>query len=164
MSENTSKIAIFPGSFDPITEGHVEIAVRGLSLFDKVIVAVGVNSQKKYLFSLEDRMKMLQETFATYPNIEIAQYQELTVSFAQKKQAKFVLRGLRTPADMEYEQPIALLNQHLFPEIETVCLFSKPQYAHISSTIVREIIKYGGNTQGLVPQAVIRHIEAAKNA
>lgn len=159
MTTLPPKIALFPGSFDPITEGHVEIAVRGLSLFDKVIVAIGVNSQKKYLFSLEERIQMLEETFAVYPNIEIAQYQELTVSFAQKKQAKFILRGLRTPADMEYEQPIALLNNHLFPEIETVCLFSKPQYAHISSTIVREIIKYGGNTQGLVPQAVLNHIQ-----
>lgn len=159
MATNVLKIALFPGSFDPITEGHVEIAVRGLSIFDKVIVAVGINSQKKYLFSLEERIQMLQETFAEYPNIEITQYQELTVSFAEKKHAKFILRGLRTPADMEYEQPIALLNSHLSPEIETVCLFSKPQYAHISSTIVREIIKYGGNTQGLVPQAVLNILQ-----
>ncbi|MFN0202489.1 MAG: pantetheine-phosphate adenylyltransferase [Bacteroidia bacterium] len=152
------KIAIFAGSFDPITLGHTEIALRGLKVFDKIVVALGINSQKKYLFSLEQRLEMLQKTFENEPNIEIISYEELTVSLAKKMGANYILRGLRSAADLEYEQPIALINSHLAPEIETVCLLSNPHTGHISSTIVRELIKYGGNLEGLVPKAVMEVI------
>ena len=152
------KVALFPGSFDPITTGHVEIIERGLSIFDKIVVAIGVNANKKYMFSVEDRIAMLTKTFAHDPSIEIAQYQTLTVNFAKEKNISFILRGLRAPSDLEYEQPIAYVNQHLSPEIEIVCLLSKPETAHISSSVVREIIRYQGNLNKLVPPAVIEYI------
>lgn len=152
------KNALFPGSFDPITEGHVEIIERGLAIFDKIVVAIGINANKKYMFSLEDRMAMLSKTFEKEPRIEIAYYQSLTVDFAKERNISFILRGLRAPSDLEYEQPIAYVNQHLNPEIEIVCLLSKPETAHISSTVVREIIRYRGNLQKLVPPAVIEYI------
>lgn len=149
------RIALFPGSFDPITEGHVEIIERGLAIFDSIWVAVGTNSQKKYMFSTDERIQMLKSTFAHEPRIRVESYEELTVEFARKNNIPFILRGLRSPSDLEYEQPIAYINQHLNPNIETVCLLSKPETAHISSTIVREVIRYKGQLKGLVPQAVI---------
>lgn len=152
------KTALFPGSFDPITEGHVEIIERGLAIFDKIVVAIGINANKKYMFSLEDRMAMLTQTFEKEPRIEVAFYQSLTVDFAKERNISFILRGLRAPSDLEYEQPIAYVNQHLNPAIEVVCLLSKPETAHISSTVVREIIRYQGNLQKLVPQPVIEYI------
>ncbi len=152
------KVALFPGSFDPITEGHVEIIERGLSLFDKIIVAIGVNANKKYMFSLEDRMAMLSATFGKENRIEVDYYQSLTVEYAKTRNIPFILRGLRAPSDLEYEQPIAYVNQHLNPEVEIVCLLSKPETAHISSTVVREIIRYNGNLQKLVPMSVIEYI------
>lgn len=147
--------ALFAGSFDPITIGHLEIIHRGLALFDEIVVAIGVNSQKKYLFSLEERMEMLKQTFAGNVRVKVAYYDMLTVEFARQNNIRFLLRGLRNPTDFEYEQPIAFINQHLREEIEVVCLMSSPQTAHISSTIVREIIKYNGKLNGLVPQPVI---------
>jgi pantetheine-phosphate adenylyltransferase len=149
------RTALFPGSFDPITMGHVEIIERGLAIFDTIVVAVGVNSSKSYMFSVEERLQMLKDTFAHEPRIQVASFQELTVEFARKNNIPFILRGLRSPNDLAYEQPIAYVNQHLNPSIEIVCLLSKPETAHISSSIVREIIKYKGNVHSLVPQAVI---------
>lgn len=149
------RVALFPGSFDPITTGHVEIIERGLALFDKIVVAVGINSNKNYMFTAEERLQMLRDTFANEVRIEITSYQELTVEFARKNNIPFLLRGLRSPNDLAYEQPIAYVNQHLNPAIEVVCLLSKPETAHISSTIVREIIRYNGNIENLVPKAVI---------
>ncbi len=152
------RIALFPGSFDPITLGHVEIIERGLALFDKIVVAVGTNSQKKYMFSEAERLQMLQATFAHQPHIQVESYSELTVEFARKNNIPFILRGLRSPSDLEYEQPIAYINQHLNPNIEIVCLLSKPETGHISSTIVREVIRYKGSLAGLVPDAVIKQL------
>ncbi|MEZ4772252.1 MAG: pantetheine-phosphate adenylyltransferase [Bacteroidia bacterium] len=149
------KKAIFPGSFDPITIGHVEIIRRGCAIFDEVIVAIGVNSHKKYLFSLEDRMKMLEACFADSDQIIVTSYEGLTVDFAREQGAKFILRGLRSPQDLSYEQPIELINKHMAPEIENVHLLSSPDTAMISSTIVREVIKYKGHIDGLLPPEIV---------
>lgn len=138
-------IALFPGSFDPITIGHAVMAERALPLFDKIVIGVGTNSQKKYLFSLEERMAFIAATFEANPKIEILHYEELTVNFARRIGANFLLRGIRTSADFEFERSIAQLNHTLAPEIETVFFASLPQYSHISSTIVREVIINGGN-------------------
>lgn len=154
------KIAVFPGSFDPITSGHEEIVRRGIKLFDEVIVAIGINSAKKYLFSLEERLEMLRLTFGDEPRIKVESYQGLTVKFAESSGAAFLLRGLRGPQDLAYEQPIELINKHMAPSIETVHLITKPELAAISSTIVREVIKYKGEIDGLLPDKVVAFAKA----
>ncbi len=154
------RIAVFPGSFDPITSGHEEIVRRGLRLFDQIIVAIGVNSQKNYLFTLEERLDMLRITFEDEPAVRVMSYQDLTVNFARQQGAGFLLRGLRGPQDLAYEQPIELINKHMAPDIETVHLISKPETSAISSTIVREVIKYHGNIEGLLPPAVVAMVKS----
>jgi pantetheine-phosphate adenylyltransferase len=149
------RIALFPGSFDPITTGHEEIIRRGLSLFDEIIVAVGVNSQKKYLFEAEQRLEMLRLVFAEEPRIRPVLFNDLTINFARETGARFILRGLRSPQDFNYEQPIEFVNKHMAPELEIVHLISSPETAHISSTIVREVIKYKGKIDGLLPPEVV---------
>lgn len=156
------KRALFPGSFDPITEGHVEIILRGKALFDEIVVAVGVNSQKKYFFSLEERMEMLNVCFQDEKQIRIASYEGLTVDYLREIDANFILRGLRSSQDLIYEQPIELVNKHMHPGLEIVHLLSSPKTAHISSTIVREVIKYGGEIEGLIPSSVVQYIKALK--
>jgi pantetheine-phosphate adenylyltransferase len=156
------KRALFPGSFDPITEGHVEIIRRGRALFDEIVVAIGVNSQKQYFFSLEERMEMLRLCFEDDPQILVASYQGLTVDYVREIEADFILRGLRSGQDLIYEQPIELVNKHMHPGLEIVHLLSSPRTAHISSTIVREVIKYGGEIDGLIPSVVVKYIKALK--
>ena len=152
------KKALFPGSFDPITVGHIEIIKRGARIFDQVVVAIGVNSSKKYRFSLEQRLMFLSKSLADVPNVQIASYTGLTVEFLKAHDIHFILRGLRSAADLAYEQPISLVNQHLHPVVDTLYLTSHPSTAHISSSIVREIIKYGGNITGLVPNCVVEAV------
>ena len=145
--------ALFPGSFDPITLGHLDIIKRGVKLFDEVIVAIGVNSEKKYMFSLEDRKRFLEETFKDEPKVKIMTYKGLTIDFCKEINAQFILRGLRNPADFEFEKAIAHTNRKL-SKIETVFLLTAARTSYISSSIVREVIRNDGDYTVLVPDSV----------
>lgn len=145
--------ALFPGSFDPITLGHLDIIKRGVKLFDEVIVAIGVNSEKKYMFSLEDRKRFLEETFKDEPKVKIMTYKGLTIDFCKEINAQFILRGLRNPADFEFEKAIAHTNRKL-SKIETVFLLTAARTSYISSSIVREVIRNNGDYTVLVPDSV----------
>ncbi|CAM1363035.1 Phosphopantetheine adenylyltransferase [Tenacibaculum sediminilitoris] len=147
------KKAIFPGSFDPITLGHVDIIERGVTLFDELIIAIGVNADKKYMFSLEERKRFIKETFKHEPKIKVLTYSGLTVNFCKEQNAQFILRGLRNPADFEFEKAIAHTNRKL-SEIETVFLLTSSGKSYISSSIVRDVIRNDGDYTGLVPDAV----------
>jgi len=147
------KKAVFPGSFDPITLGHYDIIQRGLSLFDHLVVAIGENSEKGYRFSLEQRLAFLQKAFGDEPRIEITTYSGLTVDFCKSIEAQFILRGLRNPADFEFEKAIAHTNRTL-SKIETVFLLTASDKAFISSSIVRDVLKHNGDISALVPQPV----------
>lgn len=147
------KRAVFPGSFDPITLGHVDIVERALVIFDEIILAIGVNASKKYMFSLEQRQTFLRETFKGKTNIKIKTYEGLTVDFCRQEDANFILRGLRNANDLEFEKSIAQTNQKL-AQIETVFLLTSSGKSHISSTIVRDLIRYNGQYKDFVPKAV----------
>ncbi len=147
------KKAIFPGSFDPLTLGHYDIIKRGVTLFDEIIVAIGVNASKKYMFSLEQRLKFIEDTFADEPKIKVMSYEGLTVDFCKKIDVKFILRGLRNPADFEFEKAIAHTNRDLAP-IETVFLLTSASTSYIASSIVRDVIKNNGDYTKLVPKTV----------
>jgi len=147
------KRAVFPGSFDPITLGHVDIIDRALPLFDKIILAIGINLDKKYMFSLEERVRFLEETFKSESKIIVKTYNGLTVDFCTKEKAAFILRGLRNTIDLEFEKTIGQTNYRL-AGIETVFLISSPGKSHVSSTVVRDIKKHGGDYSILVPDAV----------
>ncbi|MBK9150156.1 MAG: pantetheine-phosphate adenylyltransferase [Saprospiraceae bacterium] len=147
-------IAVFPGSFDPITTGHVDIVRRALPLFDKIIVAVGVNNQKQALFSLEKRLDWLRDVFREMPKVEISYFEGLTVKFCEQQNARFLIRGLRNASDFDYEKTISQLNTIIGNNVETIFLISQPEYSHISSTIVREIIKGKGNVAPFVPAII----------
>lgn len=151
-----SKVAIFPGSFDPITVGHVDIVKRALPLFDKIIMAIGVNTQKKYLYDLEQRLQWLKLVFKDEKKIEISSYEGLTINFCKEQNAKYILRGIRSAADFEYEKTIAHLNNAMNNDLETILILSKPELSSISSTIVREIIKGNGDVSQFVPQEVVK--------
>ena len=148
------KIPVFPGSFDPITVGHVALVERALPLFDNIIVAVGINTQKKYLFTLEQRMEWLEKESAKYPQVEVDSFEGLTSHFCTKIGSKYLLRGLRNASDFDYEKTISQLNHIVGEGIETVFLISEPQFSHISSTIVREIIKGKGDASTFLPKEV----------
>lgn len=147
------KKAIFPGSFDPITLGHVDIIERGVTLFDELIIAIGINADKKYMFSLEERKKFIEDTFKNEPKIKVVTYEGLTVNFCKEQNADFILRGLRNPADFEFEKAIAHTNRKL-SEIETVFLLTSSGKSYISSSIVRDVIRNDGDYTGLVPDSV----------
>lgn len=148
------RTAVFPGSFDPITKGHEELVKRAIPLFDKIIVAIGTNSQKKYLFSLEQRKKWIEQVFADDPTVHVDVYEGLTAHYCQKVGANYMLRGLRNASDFDYEKTISQLNNIVGGGLETVFLISEPQYSHFSSTIVREIIKGKGDASPFLPDGV----------
>lgn len=147
------KKAIFPGSFDPITSGHYDIILRGVKLFDELIIAIGVNADKKYMFSLEQRKKFIEDSFKHEPKIKVVTYKGLTVDFCQENNVDFILRGLRNPADFEFEKAIAHTNRDLAP-IETVFLLTAASTSYISSSIVRDVIRNDGDYTKLVPDSV----------
>ncbi len=148
------KIAVFPGSFDPITIGHVEIVKRALPLFDTIYVAIGVNSQKKTLFSLEQRITWLEDVFAEEPKVVVDHFENLTAHYCLRIGAHYLVRGLRNASDFDYEKTISQLNHIVGEGIETLFLISQPGYSHISSTIVREIIKGKGDASPFLPETV----------
>lgn len=148
------KTAVFPGSFDPITKGHEAIINRSTQIFDKVIIAIGENSKKKYLFDIEKRKNWIKQTFPENSKIDIKVYSGLTVDFCLNNKANFIVRGLRSSFDFEYEQAIALTNKKLAPSIETVMLFAEPKYSMVSSSIVRDIINNKGNAEQFLPDAI----------
>jgi pantetheine-phosphate adenylyltransferase len=149
-----SKIALFPGSFDPITTGHIDIITRGLDLFDKIIVGIGNNSQKNYLFPINDRIQFVKDSLKEYPQVEVISYDGLTVEFCKTIHAKYILRGVRNAIDFEYEKSIAQMNQAVQGSIETVFLITSPQYAAVSSTIVRDLIRNGADVSAFVGEGV----------
>jgi len=148
------RIAVFPGSFDPITRGHESIIRRALPLFDQIIVAIGENAEKKSYFDLTQRMEWVRAVFAGEPSLSVESYKGLTVDFCKDKNAMFILRGLRTSADFEFERSIGQINKNLYPDIETVFLLTTPEYTALNSSIVRDIIKNGGDPSQFVPDAV----------
>lgn len=149
------KRAVFPGSFDPITLGHVDIIERAIPLFDEIIIAIGINADKKYMFDIEKRKQFIKETFNHEPKIKTETYTGLTVDYCKKINSKFILRGLRNPADFEFEKAIAQTNRKL-SEIETIFLLTSAETSFISSSIVRDIIRNNGNVSVLVPGAVLK--------
>ncbi len=149
------RIAVFPGSFDPITLGHFDIVERAVPLFDKIIVAIGQNAQKTYMFSLEQRKKWLEDSFSRFPNVQVDVYEGLTVDYCKKMGASFILRGLRNPADFEFEKAIAHTNRAITNrDVETVFLLTSSGKSYISSSIVRDVIRNHGNYEILVPKEV----------
>ncbi len=149
------KRAIFPGSFDPITKGHEALVIRALNLFDEIIIAIGTNSNKKYMFSLEERIAFIEATFKNEPTIKVETYEGLTTDYCEKKEAKFMLRGLRTSADFEFERAIGQINSEMKPEIETVFLITSAELSAISSSIIRDILKNKGDASQFLPNSVI---------
>lgn len=147
------KRAIFPGSFDPLTLGHYDIIKRGVTLFDEIIVAIGVNASKKYMFSLKERQQFIIDAFKDEPKVTVVTYEGLTVDFCKKNNVKFILRGLRNPADFEFEKAIAHTNRDLAP-IETIFLLTSADTSYIASSIVRDVIRNNGDYTKLVPESV----------
>lgn len=153
------RIAVFPGSFDPITLGHEDVVRRAAPLFDQIIVAVGVNSTKKSRFSNEERVEMLEAVFADLPSVQVQSFSGLSADFCKEVEAGWLLRGVRNSSDFEYERTIAQMTKKLSPFLETIVLFTKEEFSFISSTIVREIIANGGDVSAFVPSAALEFIK-----
>ena len=148
------RICLFPGTFDPITLGHVDVIERAVKLFDKLVIGVGINSSKQPMFTVEQRTGWIQEIFKNDPRIEVTGYEGLTVDYCRKIDARFILRGIRYISDFEYEKAIADMNRMLVPDIETIFLTCSPLYSTISSTLVRDVIRNGGNASMFMPEEV----------
>ncbi|EOR94304.1 Phosphopantetheine adenylyltransferase [Arcticibacter svalbardensis MN12-7] len=149
------KIALFPGSFDPLTVAHVDIIKRSVSLFDKVVIALGINSTKNAMLSSETRINILEAVFASEPKVEITSYEGLTVNFCKQIGAQYMIRGIRTVSDFEYEKAIAQMNHELEPGIESIFILSNPGYSYMSSTIVRDILRHNGDISKFVPKEAL---------
>ena len=149
-----STLAVYPGSFDPLTNGHVDIISRGARLFDRIVVAMLVNAEKKPLFSMDERVEIAREVFKPYPKVEVDTFNGLLVDYVERRQAQVIVRGLRAVSDFEFEFQMALMNQRLNPKIETVFMMPAEQYTYISSRLIKEVFALGGRVHGLVPELV----------
>ncbi len=149
-----TRIALFPGSFDPITKGHESIILRALPLFDKIIVGIGINEEKKSFFPLDERKAWIEKVFREYPEVEVITYEGLTVELCKKLNVHYILRGLRTSADFEFERSIGQTNKQMLPDLETVFLLTTPELTAINSYIVRDIIRHGGDATPFIPDVV----------
>jgi pantetheine-phosphate adenylyltransferase len=149
-----SRIAVFPGSFDPITKGHEDLIKRSLSLFDKIYIAIGVNADKKYMFDLEQRKEWIRQTFMFEDKVEVDHYEGLTVNYCRRVGASFILRGLRNAEDFQFEKSIAQMNRELGGEIDTLFLVTNPEYAAYSSSIVRDIYRNKGDVTKFIPNTI----------
>ena len=147
-------LAVYPGSFDPLTNGHVDIITRGARLFDRIVVAVLVNAEKQPLFTPDERIAIIRDVFKEYPNIEVETFDGLLVEYARRRRASAIVRGLRAVSDFEYEFQMALMNRHLEPTLETVFMMPAEQYTYLSSRLIKEVYSLGGDVRGLVPSAV----------
>ncbi|MBS1818981.1 MAG: pantetheine-phosphate adenylyltransferase [Acidobacteria bacterium] len=147
-------LAVYPGSFDPLTNGHVDIITRGARLFDRIIVAVLINEEKKPLFSMAERVEIAREVFRHVPNVEVDTFDGLLVDYVEKRQAQVIVRGLRAVSDFEFEFQMALMNQRLNGRIETIFLMPAEQYTYTSSRLIKEVFRLGGRVHGLVPEMV----------
>lgn len=148
------RICLFPGTFDPVTKGHIDVIERAVSLFDKLVIGIGINSSKQPMFTVEQRTGWIQKIFKNDPRIEVAGYEGLTVDYCNKIKAKYILRGIRYISDFEYEKAIADMNRMLAPDIETIFLTCSPVYSTISSTLVRDVIRNNGNASMFLPDEV----------
>ena len=155
----TGRLALFPGSFDPLTNGHVDIVLRCAHLFERVLIAVLVNPEKKPLFSPDERVQIIREVFREYPNVEVDTFAGLLVDYARERRASVIVRGLRAVSDFEYEFQMALMNRHLWPELETIFLAPNPAYSYLSASLVREIASLGGDVSDFVPGIVLERLE-----
>lgn len=153
------RTAIFPGSFDPITSGHVDIVRRAVPLFDHIIVAIGINSQKQSLYPLEKRIEWIQRVFKDEKKISVEAYEGLTVNFCNERKADYIIRGIRSSSDFDYEKTIAHLNNAMYPNIETILMLARPELSSISSTIVREIIRGKGKVDKFVPKEIVKELK-----
>ena len=152
------RLAVFPGSFDPLTNGHVDIILRSARLFERIVVAVLVNQEKKPLFSADERVGLIREVFREYPNVEAESFQGLLVEYARARRASAIIRGIRAVSDYEYEFQMALMNRHLEPMLETVFMMPAEQYTYISSRLIKEVFSLGGRVSGLVPEIVEKRL------
>ena len=148
------RIAVFPGSFDPITKGHESIIKRALPLFDELYIAIGINAEKKDFFSIDQRVDWIKKVFTNYPQVKVIEYNGLTVDLCKKLNANYILRGLRTSADFEFERSIGQINKNLFQGIETIFLLTLPEHTPLNSSIIRDILRHGGDAGQFVPDEV----------
>jgi pantetheine-phosphate adenylyltransferase len=164
MRDDGSRLAIYPGSFDPLTNGHVDIIMRGGRLFDRVVVAILRNSEKQALFTVKERVEIAREVFAGHAHVEVDTFDGLLVDYARARNAAAIVRGLRAVADFEFELQMALMNRHLSADIETVFLMPAEQYTYVSSRLIKEIAALGGPLKGLVPPMVERRLAERRTA
>ncbi len=157
-------LAVYPGSFDPLTNGHVDIISRGARLFDRIIVAILVNGEKSPLFTMAERVEIARAVFADQPNVEIDTFDGLLVDYVERRHAQVIVRGLRAVSDFEFEFQMALMNQRLKPKIETVFMMPAEQYTYISSRLIKEVFTLGGEITGLVPPIVEEQLRAKQKA
>ena len=164
MTPHQPRIAIYPGSFDPLTSGHVDIIERGAHIFDEIVVAILSNAEKLPLFTVAERVEIIRQVFSTQPKVKVDTFDGLLVDYAQRQQASVIVRGLRAVSDFEYEFQMALMNRHLAPGLETVFMMPAEQYTYISSRLIKEVFMLGGAIDGLVPAVVEERLHQKRNS